>query len=222
MDKKSTAIMALGVMASMLLGVFISTVSAADAGYGHKMTKEIAEGAFPTELPYSPWVDQNFPQRPFFGDTHLHTRQSFDAVSFGTALGPEDAYRFARGEEVSSSTGVRGKLSRPLDFLVVADHAENMGTMGAVKDGLPEVMTDETVREWNKNLKAGGDEAMKPYYAILKLVGENKPMPEVLANKRLTQSIWEKNNAARDAGVSIPSNRARWRSPSPSLSSRWT
>ena len=113
-------------------------------------------------------------------------------------LGPEEAYRFARGEEVTSSTGVRGKLSRPLDFLVVADHSENMGTMTAVKDGLPEVMTDETIREWNKNLKDGGDEAMKPYYAILKMVGEGTPMPDVLTNKRLTQSIWEKNNAAAE------------------------
>ena len=79
-------------------------------------------------------MDQNFPQRPFFADTHLHKAQSFDAVSFGTILGPEEAYRFARGEEVTSSTGVRGKLSRPLDFLVVTDHAENMGTMGARGD----------------------------------------------------------------------------------------
>ena len=111
---------------------------------------EIDKNAHPVERPYSPWVDQNFPQRPLFGDTHLHTAQSFDAVSFGTSLGPEEAYRFARGEEVTSSTGVRGRLSRPLDFLVVADHAENMGTMGAIKDGLPEVITDPTVRKWHK------------------------------------------------------------------------
>ena len=69
--------------------------------------KEIAEEAYPKERPYSPWVDQNFPQRPFFGDTHLHRKQSFDAVSFGTALGPEEAYRFARGEEITSSTEER-------------------------------------------------------------------------------------------------------------------
>ena len=159
---------------------------------------EIDKNAHPSEQPYSPWVDQNFPQRPFFGDTHLHTAQSFDAVSFGTMLGPEEAYRFARGEEVTSSTGVRGKLSRPLDFLVVADHAENMGTMTAILDGLPEVMTDETIREWHKNLKAGGDAAMIPYYAILKMVDEGTPMPDVLVDKRLTQSIWAKNNAAAE------------------------
>jgi len=151
---------------------------------------EIDKNAHPVERPYSPWVDQKFPQRPLFGDTHLHTSVSFDAVAFGTTLGPEDAYRFALGEEITSSTGVRGKLSRPLDFLVVADHAENMGTMGAMKEGLPELMTDPTVRKWHKQLQAGGEEAMKPYYDIVNSLGKT-PLPAVLTNERLTRSIWE-------------------------------
>ena len=66
-------------------------------------------------------------RRPFFGDTHLHTSFSMDAGAFGARLGAEDAYRFARGEEVMASSGQRAKLSRPLDFLVVADHSDNMG-----------------------------------------------------------------------------------------------
>lgn len=158
---------------------------------------EIDKNAHPAERPYSPWVDQNFPQRPFFGDTHLHTSVSFDAISFGTAVGPEDAYRFALGEEITSSTGVRGKLSRPLDFLVVADHAENMGTMGAIKEGLPELMADPTVRKWHKQLQAGGEEAMKPYYDIVDSIGK-KPLPEVLTNERLTRTVWEQQIAAAE------------------------
>jgi len=153
----------------------------------------------PAEQPYSPWVEQGFPQRPLFGDTHLHTAQSFDAVSFGTLLGPEQAYRFARGEEVTSSTGVRGRLSRALDFLVVADHAENMGTMSAIKDGLPEVMSDATVRAWHEQFKAGGDEIIKPYYAMVNMIATGEPLPAVLTNERLTRSIWESNNAAAEA-----------------------
>ena len=178
----------------------LATLTAAHAqDLGHYYSDpEIAKNSHPIERTYSPWVDRNFPQRPLFGDTHLHTAQSFDAVSFGTSVTPEDAYRFARGEEITSSTGVRGRLSRPLDFLVVADHAENMGTMTAVKDGLPEVMTDATVREWNQNLKDGGEEAMKPYYAILDAVDKGTGMPDVLSNERLTRSIWEANNAAAE------------------------
>ncbi len=73
---------------------------------------------------YSPYPDQHFPTRVFWGDTHHHTRLSFDDGLMGTHLGPEEAYRFARGEEVTSNSGQRVKLSRPLDFLNVSDHAE--------------------------------------------------------------------------------------------------
>ncbi|MBF7729097.1 DUF3604 domain-containing protein [Pseudomonas sp. N040] len=76
---------------------------------------------------YSPNVGQALPNRVLFGDTHLHTAYSTDAGMLGNRLGPAAAYRFAMGEEVTSSTGVKAKLARPLDFLVVADHAENLG-----------------------------------------------------------------------------------------------
>src|SRR5215471_8983766 len=76
---------------------------------------------------YSPNLDQSFPNRVLWGDTHLHTSYSVDAGMVGCRLGPEDAYRFARGEEVKSNTGQRVKLARPLDFLAVTDHAENLG-----------------------------------------------------------------------------------------------
>ena len=76
---------------------------------------------------YSPYAQRDFPDRPLWGDTHLHTAVSFDAGAFGARLLPPDAYRFARGEEVISSTGQPVRLSRPLDFLVVADHSDNLG-----------------------------------------------------------------------------------------------
>ena len=65
--------------------------------------------------------------RPYFGDTHLHTSLSPDAGLAGTKLGLDEAYRFARGETVTSNSGQKAALKRPLDFLVVADHAENLG-----------------------------------------------------------------------------------------------
>jgi len=63
--------------------------------------------------------------RPYYGDTHLHSSFSTDAGMLGTTLGPDEAYRFARGEEVKSNTGLPVRLRRPLDFLVISDHAEN-------------------------------------------------------------------------------------------------
>jgi hypothetical protein len=77
---------------------------------------------------YSPYPGQDFPNQVFYGDTHLHTSYSTDAGMVGCTLGPEDAYQFALGATVTSSTGVAARLSRPLDFLVIADHAENLGS----------------------------------------------------------------------------------------------
>ena len=103
---------------------------------------------------YSPYLDKH-PNQVFFGDTHVHTSFSADAGFAGTTLGPEDAYRFALGEEVTSSTGVRAKLSAPLDFMVVADHAENLGLAPLALAADPAVMGVEFGRELHELLTAG-------------------------------------------------------------------
>jgi hypothetical protein len=74
--------------------------------------------------PYSPYVGQDFPKNVYFGDTHLHTSLSFDAYGDGnTTKSPEEAYRFAKGEELEGHDGVPVRISRPLVFIVVAEHA---------------------------------------------------------------------------------------------------
>lgn len=105
--------------------------------------------------PYSPFADRNFRVRPFFGDTHLHTSFSMDAGAFGARLDPRDAYRFARGEQVVSNTGQPVKLSRPLDFLVVADHSDNMGFFPALLSGRPNMLADPTGRRWYDLIQGG-------------------------------------------------------------------
>ena len=97
--------------------VFATSVAAEDQTTDiGTLDKEAAEKAFPTKPPYSPYAGRNFPTRPYFGDTHLHTSYSMDAGAFGARLGPKDAYRFAKGEEVIASSGQRAKLSRPLSW----------------------------------------------------------------------------------------------------------
>ncbi|KQY79037.1 hypothetical protein ASD52_04265 [Ensifer sp. Root142] len=148
---------------------------------------------------YSPYAGNRFPSRPLFGDTHLHTSQSFDAIAFGNSLGPEEAYRFARGEEVISSTGQHARLSRPLDFLVVSDHAENMGTLGEIKTGNPTLMNVPELKRWNQMMATGGDQAMNVYYEIMASVGGGgKPLPAALRSDELTRSVWQKNVQAAE------------------------
>ena len=80
-----------------------------------------------SDAEYSPYLQEDFPNQVLFGDTHLHTAYSADAGLIGATTTPDDAYRFAKGEQVMSSHGVAAQLQWPLDFLVVSDHAENLG-----------------------------------------------------------------------------------------------
>jgi hypothetical protein len=127
-------------------------VAAQDAG---TQDKAALDKVHPAKPAYSPYANRNFPTRPYFGDTHLHTSFSFDAGAFGARLGPRDAYRFARGEQVTSSSGQPAKLSRPLDFLVVADHSDGMGFFPMILAGDPKVMADPQGRKWHDMIHSG-------------------------------------------------------------------
>ena len=121
--------LAVGVLTAALLGwgalVALPALAADPTTDIGTLDKETAERT-QQKAPYSPYAGRNFPTRPFFGDTHTHTSFSMDAGAFGARLGPRDAYRFAKGEEVIASSGQRAKLSRPLDFMVVTDHSDKM------------------------------------------------------------------------------------------------
>lgn len=119
------------------------------------MDKESADKVFPAKRPYSPWAGRNFPTRPLFGDTHTHTSFSMDAGAFGARLGPREAYRFGKGEEVMASSGQLTKLSRPLDFQVVTDHSDNMGFFPDLLAGKPEILADPLGRKWYDMMQSG-------------------------------------------------------------------
>src|SRR5919109_747403 len=88
--------------------------------------------------------------------TGLYQRtEAADAGAFGARVGPRDAYRFARGEQVTASSGQPVKLSRPLDFLVVADHSDNMGFFPDLFAGDPKVLADPTGRRWYDMVQSG-------------------------------------------------------------------
>ncbi len=122
---------------------------------------ESLEGAFMTIDKFSPYANRNFPVDVFWGDTHLHTSLSMDAGAFGARTTPDDAYRFAKGQQLNSSTGVPARLSRPLDFLVVADHSDNMGFFPLLQAGTPSLLADPTGRRWYDMIQAGGQESVQ-------------------------------------------------------------
>lgn len=140
---------------------------------------------------YSPFLNYNYPDQVFFGDTHLHTSYSTDAGMFGTTIGPDEAYRFAKGETVTSSTGVRARLLRPLDWLVIADHAENLGLAGLIDESSPDLLESDWGRKVHDLVKAGksGDA-----YALWGDGVTNRKDP--LADKKdLVRTMWERATA---------------------------
>jgi len=139
-------------IASLAILVLAQEHASTDIG---TLDQDSAGNAFPSKPAYSPYAGRNFPTRPLFGDTHLHTSFSMDAGAFGARLGPRDAYRFAKGDEITASSGQRAKLSRPLDFLVVSDHSDGFGFFPQLMSGDAGLLATPQGRKWYDEIQAG-------------------------------------------------------------------
>jgi len=179
---------------AMLSAVLLIAFPAAaqDAG---TPTRESLSDVY-TGKAYSPYAKRNFPERPLWGDTHLHTSLSMDAGLFGNRLPPTEAYRFARGEEVVSSTGLPARLSRPLDWLVIADHSDGMGFIGDIATGKPELLAYEQSARWIEGMQKGGEAGVAAALDLITTFSNDKINPEMIANympgSKLYKNIWEK------------------------------
>ena len=132
-------------LGGLLLGVF--TVGA--------LAEEIAPST------YSPYADRKYATQVYFGDTHLHTSFSADAGAFGNRLDINEAYKFARGDQVTSTTGQKAQLSRPLDFLVVTDHSDGMGFIPDLIAGTPNILAVPEGKDWHERINQGGESAVR-------------------------------------------------------------
>jgi len=162
---------------------------------------------------YSPYVDRYHPQRVFFGDTHHHSSFSVDSGMFGNTLGPDKSFRFARGEEVVSSNGLRAKLVRPLDFLVVSDHAEYLGLSELLTTGNPRLLATDVGKEWAAALAQGGDAAWLTAVAIM---DDFTTGNERFKDAELKRSVWDRvvdfASEYNDPGVFTAFNGYEWTS----------
>jgi hypothetical protein len=148
---------------------------------------------------YSPYVerterDKNFAEGVFWGDTHLHTSYSTDAGMIGNTLPPEEAFRFARGEEVITSTGQRGRLIRPLDFLVVSDHAENLGLAPMIAEANPDLLATEYGKRLYDMVSAGEG------YEAFRLWGAEGLMQarDLINSPHMARTVWDREIAAAE------------------------
>ena len=158
-------------------------------------SKESLSGLYPGKS-YSPYASRSFPDHVYWGDTHLHTRLSPDAGLFGNTLGLEEAYRFARGEEVVSSTGQPVKLSRPLDWLVIADHSDVMGFAEDLAKGAPNILAYPDGKRWYEGLQAGGEKSTEAALDLITNFSQGTIseglIVEYSPGSKIYSSIWER------------------------------
>ena len=144
---------------------------------------------------FSPYAGRSFPTKVLFGDTHLHTAVSVDAGTMNR-VGQEDAYRFARGEEVTSTGGLRAKLSRPLDWLVISDHAEMYGLMPKLLAGDPEILGTAQGKKWYKELKSGDRDRI--FDTAMEIVASLQQPEPPFKSDRLVRNAWREYTALAD------------------------
>ena len=143
---------------------------------------------------YSPYAGKKFPTKILWGDTHLHTNLSLDARAFGVTVSPEQAYRLARGEEITTTHGEPLRLSRPLDWLVVADHSDGLGAMEEVVKGNPLLMKDPKARDWHERIAKGGDSALNATMEIISTFAgiSGEAMPAAVVDPAFVKTVWDK------------------------------
>ncbi len=155
---------------------------------GHGST-QAQEGTDPGQSSdYSPYVGQDFPRQVFFGDTHHHSSYSFDSGMFGNTLGPEESFRFAQGQAVTASNGMKAQLIRPLDFLVVSDHAAYLGFTDLIKNADPRLMATKGGAEMVEGYQAGGEKAWLFVVSMMKDFDIGKPRFE---DPEINRSVWD-------------------------------
>ena len=175
----------------------VSAISAlASVSLGAQELVGIAPDA---DAEYSPYIQQDFPNQVLFGDTHLHTGYSADAGLVGATTTPDDAYRFAKGEMVKSSHGIPAQLQRPLDFLVVADHAENLGLTFGLKEKNKALLGTGWGRGLMEIIAPGTAEAMGEayvYWGNTFAMAEDAQDP--LAGTGFNETMWQRMTDAAE------------------------
>ena len=140
---------------------------------------------------FSPYAGRSFPTRVLWGDTHLHTMVSVDAGTM-CRVGQEDAFKFARGEEITTTHGLRAKLSRPLDFLVISDHAEMYGLMPNLLNGDPDILATEKGRRWYDMIKTGERDTI--FAAAMEIVASLSKKEPPIESKGLVRDAWRRRS----------------------------
>lgn len=147
-------------------------------------------------------TNTEYPEQVFWGDTHLHTDNSIDAFGFGNRLDTENALRFARGEEVTATKGAKAKLSRPLDFLVIADHSDAMGATKAIMEA-PRfaLLANKFLLRWHDMMNESDEGSLQVTAELIDGAAKNtlpKSLTDPEETRERTADLWEKHGETVD------------------------
>jgi hypothetical protein len=182
MKNRTSTFGPLAVLAVCGLTLSSALLSAQDSEVYH-----LTEDDFVEERVYSPYAGRAYADEVFFGDMHCHTNLSFDAGLIGTTLDAHDGYRFARGDKVMSNSGQPVQLIRPLDFLVITDHAETLGLAPAIRESNPLLLADPWGRRIHELFNSGPEGRLE---AVSEVVEKGTTAVNPFGSDDLPRSIW--------------------------------
>ncbi|MDS9467909.1 DUF3604 domain-containing protein [Paracoccus sp. MBLB3053] len=157
--------------------------------------------AMPAPAAMAQTAESDVPKNPlkeaYFGEQHVHTGVSMDAFIAGNRLTPDDAYRFAQGEEIMVN-GSMHKIKRPLDFVAVTDHSEFMGeAYSLMNEGAPGY-DDEVAVAFREAPDLKTALGLYAEYVLTPLAGGGDPHPEFFQGEEAIKSTWKKNFEATE------------------------
>lgn len=172
--------------------VGISIFAAASTAYA---SADNSAEAIARNKAYSPYANARHATNVYWGESHLHTGLSLDAGLWGNTIGLDETYQFARGKQITSSTGIPVKLARPLDWAIITDHTDLMGFATDLQKGAPNILADKKGKEWYDKFQLGGKAAGEAAFDLIthfsqmtlpeKLVTDYSPGAEVF------EGVWE-------------------------------
>ena len=182
-------------LSPIALVFMLSNSVLSDAAQGGVTTIQNAPAAAAKTSVFPPTRKDAKQTNLYWGDVHLHTSYSPDAyINGNTVMSPDEAYRFARGDEVRPDSGLLVKLRRPLDFLAVTDHSEYMGVHVRLAQKDPTLAGWQVGKRWAE-LLATGDRAR---YLLDMLKTLKAGRPEDALPQGFEHSVWQDVVASAD------------------------
>jgi len=174
------------VLHSSCLAALAIGLAACSSGDGATASDDATTAASEANVPQDPL------KQAYFGETHLHTGVSIDAFISGNRLTPEDAYRFAKGEEIMVN-GSMHKIKRTLDFVAVTDHAEFMGEAYSLMNPGAPGYDDPVATSFREAPDLETALGLYAQYVLTPLAGGGNPHPDFFQGTSAIEATWKKN-----------------------------